>query len=417
MSNSVARKLARFKPGYLYVGMDLGLDNNIAKVMDERARVIGTVRFTHNQAGYAHLADRLTYYVRRHTASGVVVAMEPTNYFWMLVAAELDRRGIEYYLVNAYTVHQHRCGDNLDRSKDDPRDAFTVGDLLRTGKYTETRLLRGDYAELRQYAVLHERLQTDIGRQKTILRNTVGVVFPELTTVFKNLAGEAAMAMLWNHAAAAAIRQMTEDEFIAAVRADCQCRRLMVSKLAKAYKLAAVSVGLADGIEALQHSVRSTLKQLRLLETEAASVRALLIRTFKRLPESKPLLTLHGLGVVSAAIILAEIGNPQDYRHGAQLVKLAGTQPAPNTSGRKTYSPTPMSRQGRSRLRTVLYFACMRLVQIDPDFAQRYEQLQKRDKNPLTKKQALGALMNKLLRILWALMRHKGSYMSATQAA
>ena len=52
----------------------------------------------------------------------------------------------------------------------------------------------------------------------------------------------------------------------------------------------------------------------------------------------------------------------------------------------------------------------MRLVQVDDVFARQYLHLQTRDKNPLCKMQALGAWMNKLLRILWTLMRKRTFY-------
>ena len=72
-----------------------------------------------------------------------------------------------------------------------------------------------------------------------------------------------------------------------------------------------------------------------------------------------------------------------------------------------------MSHKGRPRLRTALFFAVMRLVQVDDTFGRAYLHYQHREKNPLTKMQALGVLMNKLLRILWALVRNQTLYNSA----
>jgi transposase len=417
MAHSVYRKLSALKPGVLYVGVDLGLDENVAKVVNERARVLTTIRFEHNHRGYAHLAERMEDCVRRHRATGIVVAMEPTNYFWMLLAAELERRHIDYYLVNAYTVCKHREGDQIDRSKDDQRDALVIADLVRTGKYTETRLLHGQYAGLRQYVVLQDRLRRDLARQKTLLRHGVGMLFPELTTVFKDLTSDTAVALLRHHAAAGRIRERSVEELLDAVRVDFTGRRLMVSKLREAHALAAQSVGLVDATEALQLRVRVHLNLLLQLQAELAGVEDALITTFRALPQARYLLSIHGLGEITAAVILAEIGDPKHYRNRSQLIKLAGTQPTPNTSGRKTRSSTPMSRQGRPRLRTTLYFACMRLVQYDPAFARLYHLLQERSHNPLTKGQALGVLMNKLLRIVWALMRHQTCYDAGFQAA
>ena len=74
-----------------------------------------------------------------------------------------------------------------------------------------------------------------------------------------------------------------------------------------------------------------------------------------------------------------------------------------------------MSHKGRSRLRTALFFAVLNLVRVDDAFAREYKHLQKREKNPLTKMQALGVLMNKLLRIMWALMRNRTFYVSGFQ--
>ena len=137
----------------------------------------------------------------------------------------------------------------------------------------------------------------------------------------------------------------------------------------------------------------------------------------KHLPESAYLLSVHGLGIITAATILSEIGDPSHYTSAHQLIKLAGTQPVPNTSGRKSRSQTPMSHKGRPRLRTALFFAVMRLVRVDEAFAREYQHLQTREKNPLTKMQALGVLMNKLLRILWALMHHRAFYEPGFQGA
>ena len=135
-----------------------------------------------------------------------------------------------------------------------------------------------------------------------------------------------------------------------------------------------------------------------------------MIDCFLALPESRYLLSIDGLGLVSAATILAEIGDPSHYHNGRAWIKLAGSQPTPNLSGRKTRSQTPMSRKGRPQLRTALFYAVLRLVQVDDAFAREYLRLQQREKNPLTKMQALGALMNKLLRILWALVRQQTFY-------
>jgi len=411
-SSTLSKKLASVKPGTLFVGVDLALDRNVAVVLSERAERLTRFGFPNDRDGYDYFYRRLKAVQERQQAPAVLIGMEPTNYFWKLLATDVEQRRPDYgyRLVNPYTVKKNREGDQLDRSKDDNRDAFTIGDLLRTGKYTQTRLLHGAHAELRQYVTLHTRLQRDIRRQKSLIRNVAGQLFPELPRVFKDFSGGTALAMLRHHASATVVQRMSEQAFIASVRASFVGQRLQVAKLRRAHGLAAQSVGLKDGVEALQLALRLHIGTLETLHRQLEEVRVALVDLFLALPESDYLLSVHGLGLITAATILSEIGDPKHYSNGNQLIKLAGTQPVLNTSGRKTRSRTPMSHKGRPRLRTALFFAVMRLVQVDEAFARRYQHLQTREKNPLTKMQALGALMNKLLRILWALMRHRTFY-------
>jgi transposase len=420
MSNrTLTKKLASVKPGTVFVGVDLALDHNVAVVLTERAEQLARFGFLNDRDGYDYFYRRLEATQKRQQAPAVLVGMEPTNYFWKLLAADIaqHRPDYSYRLVNPYTVKKNREGDQLDRSKDDNRDAFTIGDLLRAGKYTETRLLHGRYAELRQYVTLYSRLQRDIRRQKTLIRNIAGQLFPELPRVFKDFTSATALAMLRHHAAAVAVRRMSQERFIAGVRADFHGQRTQVAKLRRAYVLAKRSIGLTDGVEALQLALRLHIEALEALQQQLETTCVALIDTFLALPESEYLLSVSGLGIITAAMILSEIGDPSHYTNARQLIKLAGTQPVPNTSGRKTRSQTPMSHKGRPRLRTALFFAVMRLVQMDEAFAREYLRLQTRERNPLTKMQALGVLMNKLLRILWALMRHRTFYIPGFQGA
>ena len=409
-TKTLSKKLAAIKPGTLFVGVDLALDCNTAVVLTQQAQRLDRFTFPNDRDGFDYFYSRVAALQERHQAPAALVGMEPTNYFWKLFATDLEPRLVPYRLINPYTVKKHREGDQLARSKDDNRDAFTIADLLRTGKFTETRLLHGGYAELRQIVTLYSRLQRDIRRQKNLICNLARQLFPELSSLFKDYTGDTAIALLRNHAAAVIICEMSQDAFIAAVRADFHGQRLQVSKLRRTHSLAARSVGLKHGVHALQLALRLHIDTFTTLQHHLAEVERSLTHTFLALPESSFLLSVHGLGLITAATILSEIGDPNNFSNPRQLIKLAGTQPVPNTSGRKSRSKTPMSHKGRPRLRTALFFAVLRLIQVDDAFATLYLRLQHRHNNPLTKMQAVGVLMNKLLRVLWALIHNRSFY-------
>lgn len=408
--SNIARQLRKVQPGTLHVGVDLALEKNMVVVINEKAEQLDRFSFPQNRGGYDYFLRRVEGLRQKHHASAIAVALEPTNYFWKLLARELEEKKIPYHLVNAYTVKKHREGDQLDPSKDDPRDAGQIAELSRTGHYTETRLQKGAYKELRQYATLYNQLVQAIRREEQVLWGLAGQAFPELTQVFKELDGATSRALLVSCACAANIRQMSIEDFIAKVRSAYTGKKLHVSKIRQAYQLAATSIGLTEGLQTVQLAIQLHFSHLQTLRAQLEQVTNAMTTCLATLPEAPYLLSVKSLKAVTFALFLASVGDPRRYRVAAQCVKLAGIQPVPNTSGKKQRSKTPMSHYGRARLRTMLYFTCLRMVQQDPHFAQIYSDLQRRSKNPLTKMQALGVLMNKFLQILWVLIQNQTFY-------
>jgi transposase len=408
--SNIDRQFVQDLAGTLHAGVDLALEKNVVVVINEKAERLDHFSFPQDRGGYDYFLRRLEGLSQNYQAAKVVVAMEPTNYFWKLLARELEEKQQTYRLVNAYTVKKHREGDQLDRSKDDRRDAGQIAELSRNGKTTQTQLQKGAYEELRQYATLYHQLMQSIRREKTILWGLIGQVFPELIQAFKDLEGETYRALLMTCAAAATIRQMSVEVFLTKVRTTYSGKRLCVSKLERVYQLATRSIGVTEGIKAIQLAIQVHLTQLQVFETQLEQVTGAMTARLFSLPEALYLLSCPCLKPTSAALFLAEVGDPQRYQKAAQWVKLAGIQPVPNTSGRKQRSRTPMSHQGRPHLRTLLYFSCLRMIQYDTRFGQLYSYLQRRKDNPLTKMQALGVLMNKLLHIWWALIQNQTFY-------
>lgn len=414
MSNSSTTKKIRQVPGgILHVGIDLGLEKNWAVMINERAERVDRFSFSSDRGGYNYFLERVEKMRQQQQAVGIQVAMEPTNYFWKLLAQELEGQQLPYHLVNAYTVKKHREGNRLDRSKDDPLDAGQIAELSRTGHYTETHLQKGEYEELRQYATLYHQTLQAIQREEQTIWGLAGQAFPELIQVFKDLEGETCRALLLSCACATSIRQMTESDFLAKVQAAYSGKKFHGVAVQRAYHLAATSIGIWEGLHALQLALQLHFSSLQLLQSNLKQITKAMTATLATLPEAPYLLSVKTWKPISAALFLAEVGDPKHYQSAAQWVKLAGIQPAPNTSGRKQRSKTPMSQQGRARLRTLLYFTCLRLLQDDPHFARIYSHLQRRSKNSLTPMQAIGVLMNKFLHILWALIHNHTYYNSS----
>lgn len=181
-------------------------------------------------------------------------------------------------------------------------------------------------------------------------------------------------------------------------------KRLAVSKLSHLHVAATTSTGLPLGNTG-QFLIEQQPAQIELLQGQLDQLEDALLEGLAAHSAADALLSV-AIGPLNLALIVSEIDDFAHFRNGAQLVKLAGIQPIPNQSGERERQCTPMSHKGRPRLRTYLFWACLRLVQADDAFAARHHrQLQR-----MTKLQSIGALMNHLLHVLWALQRTQQPY-------
>jgi transposase len=128
------------------------------------------------------------------------------------------------------------------------------------------------------------------------------------------------------------------------------------------------------------------------------------------LEEARYLRTIPGLGWASVAGLLAHVGAITKYRHGRQLIKLAGTNPSRRDTGQTVGRGQTMSRRGRAGLREVIYLATISCLQHNPRIRAHYDRLIQRADRPLTKMQAVGACMNKLLLYAFAVMSRREAF-------
>jgi hypothetical protein len=114
-SSTLSKKLTSVKPGTVFVGVDLALDRNVAVVLTERAEQLARFGFPNEREGYDYFYRQLEAIQKRQQAPAVLVGMEPTNYFWKLLAADMEQHRPNYgfRLVNPFTVKKNREAINL----------------------------------------------------------------------------------------------------------------------------------------------------------------------------------------------------------------------------------------------------------------------------------------------------------------
>lgn len=109
-----------------------------------------------------------------------------------------------------------------------------------------------------------------------------------------------------------------------------------------------------------------------------------------------------GIGAVAAACIRAEIGSLERFASARQLAAYSGLTPQQHQSGTSVHGKVRLSKIGNAHLRHHLYFPALVAIRHCPEIQQWRQQLLDRGK---TKMQVVGAVMHKLLRICFGVLK------------
>ena len=121
------------------------------------------------------------------------------------------------------------------------------------------------------------------------------------------------------------------------------------------------------------------------------------------------MLSVNGIGLVTVAGFISEVGDISRFKNPKQIQKYAGFELVENSSG-KHKGRTTISKRGRK----IIYQVVLPLIRINQEFGSIYDYYRKRIKNPLKGRQAMIAVGCKLIRVFFAIMT-KGVVFNGTQ--
>ncbi|WP_241422430.1 IS110 family transposase [Candidatus Contubernalis alkaliaceticus] len=96
------------------------------------------------------------------------------------------------------------------------------------------------------------------------------------------------------------------------------------------------------------------IEELELLMRQLEQIESAIELALDKTRMKEIILGIPGIGIVTAASFLGEIGDPLRFAHPCQINKMAGYNLVEDSSG-KNISGTYISKRGRKNLRNVLY--------------------------------------------------------------
>jgi transposase len=310
-------------------------------------------------------------------------------------------------IVQVNPLHTKRLKEVNDNSpgKTDDKDPRVIADILRLGRALSVVVPEGDAAYLRRLNNARER---HVGERIALLnqmQQLVFLIFPEFKTVIARMAGKTVRLILKKYTTPEKIGSMDTHVLGEEMRRR-SWGKLGMKDAELLIKAARQTVGIKEGVAGIVLDIQHIIAQLEVVERFIAEIESEMALTLERIPCTARLLSIKGLGVISIAGLIGEVGDFSKFRTQSEIMKLAGLDLYEVSSGKRK-GEKRITKRGRSLMRKILYFAAIQMIGKHGIMREYYERLTGRG---TLKMRALVAVMRKLLRIIHAILRDDRDY-------
>ncbi len=392
----------------LIVAIDIGKGTDTGYCRCPSGKDIKPFEFTNNFEGFSKLWDRICWEKTSNHLEEVVVGFESTGAYGEPLVHYLRQKPVKLVQVNP--VHTKRMKELQGNSpeKTDRKDPKVIADIISLGHALSVVIPEGAAAELRRLTLARERT---IQRRTALynqIQDLVFILFPEFLQVMRDVKTQSARYLLRHYP--------TPQDMVACGSEGLALilKRVSRGKLGKAraqalYDAAAQSVGLQEGRKGILLEMGEILSALEDCNRFIEKLEEEMLPYLEQIPYSDSLLSVKGIGAVTVAGLIGEVGDFHQFHTLREVMKLAGLNLFEISSG-KHKGNRHISKRGRPVLRKLLYFAAINTIRKGGVMHASYQRYLERGM-PRTK--ALIAIARKLLRILFALVRDHSQYVES----
>src|SRR5512143_1092843 len=362
--------------------------------------------FWNNGHGFQEFWERISLAARAHGLEEIVVGFESTGpYMEPLVLFLRNKGGVRLVQVNP--MHTKRLKELSGNSplKTDRKDPKVIADIIELGHALTVVIPEGPAAELRRLTQGRERTIESRTRLLNQLQCLLAISFPEFLQVMGDVKSASAQHLLRNYPTAQDIIALGEPA-LAAVLRKVSRGKLKEDRARALFEAANESVGIRDGRSSMLLEIGLMLDTIVSYDRFIDRLEAEMNRHLEQIPYSRVILSLKGVGPVTAAGLIGEVGDFTKFRTISEVMKLAGLDLYEVSSG-KHKGKLRISKRGRPLIRKLLYLAALSAVRKGGAMHTWYQRALSRG---MKKTKALVAVSRKLLGVIFALVRNHSVY-------
>jgi len=387
----------------IYVGIDVASKKHDCYLMSDKQTETKHIRFGNNAFGFQILIDTINDFKERMGDDKIRIGLESTGIYSHNILQHLVKNGFDTMLINPLLTNMERKSSSVRKTKTDKIDAKSICTfLIRNQDFRPYTIKSYHNLSLKSLSRRRISLVKQLTKEKQQLNALVTVMFPEYLDVFCSLYGNASLEIL--------VKYSTPD-MLSKARIDALSR--LIHKASKghhghdtAVKIRALAKNtIGDFRNVFDFEVRFLIKRIRLLQSQ---IKEYTLKIKEMMIEHCPqILTIPGIGYVTGAIIIGEIGDISRFKSPYQLLAYAGLDPCVYQSGNYDADNVSISKRGSRYLRWAMHIASSIIIHNDFVFNAYYTKKRKEGKHHFV---ALGHVSKKLIRVIFHILKYDTAF-------
>ena len=384
------------------VGIDVAKDKHDCFIMNSEGEVLfNPFVIQNNREGFDSLYEKICSVADDFTK--VKVGLEATGHYSYNILGYLLDKGLPTYVINPLHTNLYRKSLSLRKTKTDKVDAHTIATMLLSDvnlkSYSNTLYHNEELKSLTRYRFdkVNERAKLKIS-----IARLVNILFPELEKLVSTLHTASVYELLSQYPSAKQIASAHLTK-LTNLLSNASKGRYSKEKAEEIRNAARRSIG--SDMPAKSLELKHTIKLIKELDAEIEEIEFHIEIIMDEI--NSPILTIPGISYRMGAMIIAEIGDFDNFSSPDKILAYAGLAPSIYQSGQFTASYSRMEKRGSRYLRYALFNSAKYVCQWDDTFAEYLAKKRSEGKHYYV---AISHACKKLIRVIYHLETTGESY-------
>lgn len=385
----------------IYVGIDVAKDKHDCFAMNSDGEIlIENLTFKNNYDGFNSFFNSISEF--EQNLDNIKVGLEATGHYSNNILNFLISKGFHVYVINPLQTNLYRKGLSLRKTKTDKLDAHFIATMLITDNLKPYSSLSYHISELKSLVRHRFRLIKERSKCKVSFSRLLTILFPELESVVWSTSQKSALYLLLEMPSAKDIAACNLKHLTSLLQKYSN-GKYTKDKAVEIRELARKSIGSVSSSQSFE--MKQVIQSILFYQSQIDELDKELKKIVAEL--NTPILSIPGISYVSAAFILAEIGDINNFDSPAKVQAFAGLDPSTYQSGKYTATHSRMVKRGSKYLRWALLNASRLVAMRDKSFHDYKEKKLSEGKHYFV---ALSHVTKKLIRVIFYLLKTGKTY-------